>query len=56
MCVRYQVPTIVNSTAINIIETIHTHSLKRFAGYIKLITLQLYANCHMKNCYICSQS
>ncbi len=31
MCLRYQVPNIVNSTAINIIEQIHTHSLKGFA-------------------------
>ncbi len=57
MCVRYQVPNIVNSTATNIIETIHTHSLKGFTGYIKLITLQLYKeNYHMENYYICSRS
>ncbi len=56
-CVRYQVPNIVNSTAINIIEKNHTHSLKVFTGYIKLITVQLYQeNCHMENCYICSRS
>ncbi len=49
MCVRYQVPNIVNNTAINIIEKIHIHSLKRFAGYIKLITLQLYQEkCHLE--------
>ncbi len=29
------------STAIHIIEKNHTHSMKGFAGYIKLITLQL---------------
>ncbi len=36
------VPNIVNNTAINIIEKIHTHSLKRFTAYIKLITLQFF--------------
>ncbi len=57
MCVRYQVPNIFNSTVINIIEINYTHSLKGFAGYIQLITLQLYQeNCHMENCYICSRS
>ncbi len=57
MCVRYQVANIVNSTAINIIKKNHTHSLKAFTGYIKLITLQLYQeNCHMENCYVCSRS
>ncbi len=57
MCVRYQVPNIVHSTATNIIKKIHTHSLKGFTGYIKLITLQLFQeNCHMENCYICSRS
>ncbi len=56
MCVRYQVPNIVNNTAINIIEQIHTHSLKEFEGYIKLITVQLYQeNCHLENCYIVSR-
>ncbi len=51
------VPNIVNNTTINIVEKIHTHSLKGFTGYIKLITLQLYQeNCHMENCYICFRS
>ncbi len=55
--VRYQVPNIVNSAAINIIERIHTYSQKGFAGYTKLITLLLYQeNCQMENCYICSRS
>ncbi len=54
MCIRYQVPNIVNNTVINIIEQIH--SLKAFEGYIQLITLQLYhENCHLGNCYICSR-
>ncbi len=35
MCVRYKVPNIVNSTAINTIEKINTHSLKGFTGYIR---------------------
>ncbi len=42
ICVRYQVPNIVNNTAIYIMGKDHTHSLKGLAGYIKLITLHSY--------------
>ncbi len=42
--IKYQILSIVL-----LLGKIHTHSLKGFRGYIKLITLQLYQeNYHMK--------
>ncbi len=41
---------IVNNTAIKVLEISHTHSMKGFAGYIQLITIQLYQeNSHLEN-------
>ncbi len=54
-CIRYDLPMVINSTQINILEKIHTHSLHGFAGYIKQHFLQSYQeSCTIVNCYVCA--
>ncbi len=55
-CMRYNIPSTVNSTPTNIIEKIYTHSMQCFSKYIKQNILQSYQeNCTIYNCYICSR-
>jgi hypothetical protein len=56
-CLRYDIPIVINSAPVEIIDKIDTHSLPGFAGYIKLKILQSYQeNCTIVNCYICSRN
>ncbi len=55
--VRYNIPSTVNNTPINIIEKIYTYSLQGFSKYIKLNLLQSYKyNCTIYDSYTCSRS
>ncbi len=56
-CIWYDLPILINNVPIEIIETVYTHSLHGFAGYIKLKTLESYQeNYTIINCYICSRN
>ncbi len=56
-CIRYNIPSTVNSTPTNIIEKIYTHSMEGFSKYIKQNILQSYQeNCTIYNCYICHRT
>ncbi len=55
-CVRYNIPSTVNNTSINIIEKVYTHNIQGFSKYVKLNLLQSYKeNCTIYDCYICSR-
>ncbi len=54
-CLRYDIPMVMNSSPVEIINKINTHSVQGFAGHIKHTILQSYqVNCIIINCYICS--
>ncbi len=56
-CIRFNIPSTVNSAPTNIIENIYTHRMQGFSKYIKQNILQLYQeNCTINNCYICSRT
>ena len=56
-CVRYNIPSTVNSTPTNIIEKVFTHSIQGFSKYVKQNLLQSYQeNCIIYDCYICSRT
>ncbi len=56
-CIRHQIPKVINSTPMNILTKINTHSLQGFSRYIKHTIIQSYKEiCSIQNCYICSQS
>ncbi len=41
-CISYKVPITINNAPAEIVNTVYTHSLQGFAGYIKTKILQLY--------------
>ena len=54
---RYNLPTLVNNTAPEILNKIDTHSLAGFAGYIKYQYLYAYQEeCQLLHCYICNRT
>lgn len=56
-CIRYDLPMVINSTPLIILEKIDTHSLQGFAGYIKQYFLHSYqVSCAIVNCYICARN
>ena len=53
-CIRYQIPRIISTFPNNVIEKIHTHSLKGFALYAKNHLITNYETvCNRINCYVC---
>ncbi len=56
-CIRYDIPILINNAPIEILETVYTHCLHGFAGYIKLKILESYQErCTIIKCYICSRN
>ncbi len=56
-CVRFDVPSVINSSPKAIQYKIDTHSLQGFTRYIKNYILQSYQEiCTVVNCYICGVS
>jgi len=56
-CLRIDLPHVINTTPVNILEKVNTHSLNGFSWYIKQSILQSYQNsCTIENCYICSRN
>ncbi len=54
MCIRHNIPNLINSTDQIIKEQSQTHSLQGFTTYVKNIFVQSYQqSCFIKNCYIC---
>ncbi len=52
-CIRYDLPMVINSTPLIILEKMYTPSLQGFARYIKQYLLQSYQElCTTVNCYI----
>ena len=57
ICIRHDIPLIVNNTSNLVKNKIVTHSLHGFSSYVKKHLLQNYQNlCSVSNCYICHQS
>ena len=55
-CIRNYISSIINSTPTNVIEKVHTHSLKGFSQYAKNHYLSNYSTtCTLENCYSCSR-
>ena len=55
-CIRINLPKIVNSTPIEILEKVDSHSLHGFSGYIKTKIIDSYADsCTTPNCFTCNQ-
>ncbi len=53
-CVRFDEPSVINSSPKAILNKIDTHSLQGFTRYIKNHILQSYQEiCTVVNCYIC---
>ncbi len=56
LCIRHDLPQLINSTPIKILEKIDSHCLKGFAAYIKTFFINSYQDiCTIPNCYICSR-
>ncbi len=54
--IRYQIPKVINSTPIEILTKINTHSLQGFSRYIKHTIIQSYQELYtIQHCYICSR-
>ena len=52
--IRHNLIQTINNTPNNIIDKIHTHSLRGFLNYIKVFIFGNYEDhCHVSNCYIC---
>ena len=55
-CIRVNLPKVINSTPIEILEKVNTHSLQGFSGYVKLKFIESYQeSCLIPNCYICNR-
>ena len=51
--IRHNLIQTINNTPNNIIDKIHTHSLRGFLNYIKVFIFGNYEDhCHVSNCYI----
>ena len=56
-CIRFSVPSLLNSTNENIINKINTHSYASFVKYAKYQFLDNYSNhCYIPICYVCQQN
>ncbi len=54
-CVHSDIPKIVNVTPNYILDTIHTHNLQGFSGYINAHILQSYQeDFAIVDCYVCT--
>ncbi len=56
MCIRHNIPILVNKTDTEIKAKFVTHSLQVLSKYVKnMIILNYESNFLIKNCYICSR-
>ena len=56
-CIRFSVPSLLNSINENIINKINTHSYASFIKYAKYQFLDDYSNhCSIPICYVCQQN
>jgi hypothetical protein len=54
-CIRYYLPDLLQTTDHNILDKVHTHSIKGFSWYIKRMYIKSYPiTCSIANCYICT--
>ena len=57
ICLKYNLPFIINNTSDIVKEKIYTHSLRDFTIYAKNFLLQTYKDtCTLPNCYSCHQN
>ena len=56
-CIRFSIPSSMNSTNKNIINKMNTHSFASFVQYAKYQFLDNYTNrCSIPLCYVCQQN
>ena len=54
-CIRNQMPHLLNTTHLSILEKVLTHSLKGFEQYTKHYLIGKYSDiCLIHNCYVCN--
>ena len=54
-CIRNQMPHLLNTTHLSILEKVLTHSLKGFGQYTKHYLIEKYSDiCLIHNCYVCN--
>ena len=54
-CLRNSLPVVLSSTPTNILDKVSTHSYNGYSNYIKDRYIENYSmDCHIPNCYICS--
>ena len=55
-CLRNYLPGVINTTPLNVLDKVSTHSYKGFSNYAKLKLIENYSNeCSIENCYICNR-
>ncbi len=55
-CIRYNIPSTVNSTPTNIIEKIYTHNMQGFQTILNKTYYNHTRKTTIYNCYICSRT
>ena len=54
-CIRNQMPHLLHTTHLSILEKVLTHSLKGFGQYTKHYLIEKYSDiCLIYNCYVCN--
>jgi hypothetical protein len=56
LCIRYNIPQLINNTDALITSKFNTHSLQGLAKYVKWDVIQNYdSQCSIQNCYVCGR-